>query len=675
MRYVLILLSCAALATDRYVATTGTDSGTCSNIAAPCLTLEYADNQSSAGDTIYVRGGTYTTASATFVTPSVAATASARVTIRAYPGEVVIFDCQNASGRRFANFTVAGIGYYTFAGFSVVNVNSAYGPFLIQGTHPGIEIKGVRTSSAGFGIIINPLASSGGLRILGSYLVNGVSTGFDCSSQSGSNNGDYTGCDDAILQDVVFSRTAGSGSDHVGMEGGRRVLFSRVVVESPTVANDCMDVKANEIVLEDVSVMGCTVKGATAWGYNRYRNVKTNGTTWVMSEYSSRDVDDAVDDGGFIKITATYSPYGGQVPIPGHRVTIADVLGCTGANGTWTIKDAVSKNVFRIMGDDGSGTACGGTHVYNASSSVRMAPPLDLQYGADVRYSTFAVAGGAAVNMLYNMPGSIPWGLYDSIISSPATSGSTGVCASSLGPIRNSNRNQYYTGRGQIYSTAFSGGRTCGSYDGNLLSTNEPASNYGNPNLDSTTFRATATSPVTLVNRGYYAGWNSVTPGETRQILRWRAPAATDTCTANLYSDSGFTTLVESINSPAGPRWREVVFGATTPLSPATTYWHWISCGYDAMSGSAATLATLSGTASASATLGPPQSAAQTQAALDYSTDGSSWTSGTATACSTGCTLTAASLDRGQVYYLRTRRLDGFGATLVTGQVRTEVVQ
>lgn len=674
---VLLLVSFAAVAANRYVSPTGTNSVDCTNILSPCATLEYAENLSSGGDVIYLRGGRYTTTDAVFLTPSVAATASARLTIRAYQGEHVVFDCENVSGRRFVNFTVAGIGYYTFANFSIANVHSSVGPFLIQGTHQGIEIKGVRASGAGFGITMNPFASTdGGLRILGSYIENGLSTGFDCSSQSGSNNGDYTGCNNVIIQDTVFSRTVGSGSDHVGMEAGSNILFSRVSVKTPTVANDCFDIKANNVVLEDVSVIGCTAKGATVWGYSKYRNVKTDGHSPIIGEYASRDVDGAVDDGGFIKITATYSPWGGQVPIPGHRVTISGVVGCTGANGTWIIKDAVSKDVFRIMGADGSGTSCGGTFSYDAAASVKLAPPLGGGYAADLRYTTFYLqGGGSAIEMVYNMTEALPWALHDSIAAALATSGSIGICASAIGPVRTSNRNQYYTGRGQAYATAFSGGGTCTSYDGNSLSTNEPASHYGHPNLDATTLRATATSPVTLVNRGYYSGWNSVASGETRQIVRWRAPAATDSCTVNLYSDSGFTNLVESINSPAGASWRDVVFGVTTPLSPATTYYHWISCGYDAMSGSGTTLSSLSGTTSVFRTLGPPQSVLQQKAALDYSVDNTSWTLGTPVSCSAGCTLTVTGLERGQVYYFRTRLLASDDSTLVTSFAKAEVVQ
>jgi len=46
-------------ATDRYVSTTGTDSGGCTNPSNPCRTINYAFDQTDSGDTIHIAAGEY----------------------------------------------------------------------------------------------------------------------------------------------------------------------------------------------------------------------------------------------------------------------------------------------------------------------------------------------------------------------------------------------------------------------------------------------------------------------------------------------------------------------------------------------------------------------------------------------------------------------------------------
>ena len=72
-----------------YIAPYGNDANPCS-VAAPCLTILSASARLLPGDTLLVRGGTYTGQGGYNWQSS--GTASAPVTIRAYPGEAPIFD-------------------------------------------------------------------------------------------------------------------------------------------------------------------------------------------------------------------------------------------------------------------------------------------------------------------------------------------------------------------------------------------------------------------------------------------------------------------------------------------------------------------------------------------------------------------------------------------------------
>lgn len=73
-----------------YVATTGNNSSGNGSIGAPWRTIQYGANQLSAGDTLYIRGGTYVEA----VKISRSGTSGSPITIKAYTGETVIIDGQ-----------------------------------------------------------------------------------------------------------------------------------------------------------------------------------------------------------------------------------------------------------------------------------------------------------------------------------------------------------------------------------------------------------------------------------------------------------------------------------------------------------------------------------------------------------------------------------------------------
>src|SRR5262245_49133023 len=97
----------SAHATDYYVATTGSDSNP-GTMDAPFATLQKGVNVAVAGDTVYIRGGTYkiTTPanSGAGITFSKSGTSDTnRIKYWAYPGEVPVFD--------FSNMTISTTGY------------------------------------------------------------------------------------------------------------------------------------------------------------------------------------------------------------------------------------------------------------------------------------------------------------------------------------------------------------------------------------------------------------------------------------------------------------------------------------------------------------------------------------------------------------------------------------
>src|SRR5215471_7871636 len=97
----------SAHATEYYVATTGSDSNA-GTIDAPFATLQKGVNVAVAGDTVWIRGGTYMittpTNSGAGISFSKNGTSDTnRIKYWAYPGEVPVFN--------FSNMTISTTGY------------------------------------------------------------------------------------------------------------------------------------------------------------------------------------------------------------------------------------------------------------------------------------------------------------------------------------------------------------------------------------------------------------------------------------------------------------------------------------------------------------------------------------------------------------------------------------
>jgi hypothetical protein len=97
MKYFQIVLGLlpTALAASIYVSTTGSSSGS-GSITSPLNSIQSAVNLAKPGDTIYLRGGTYSPTSNIQITKS--GTASQPYALRAYQGEKVIIDGEALPG-------------------------------------------------------------------------------------------------------------------------------------------------------------------------------------------------------------------------------------------------------------------------------------------------------------------------------------------------------------------------------------------------------------------------------------------------------------------------------------------------------------------------------------------------------------------------------------------------
>jgi hypothetical protein len=133
VRGVLHLFDAGPETATYYVATNGNDlaSGTSTN--APFATLAKAVSVATAGNLIYVRGGTYVTTAK--ISLSGSGTAAQPIRIRAYPGERPILDFSSVGGTSLDAIGLTG-SYWQLCGLEVVGA-----------PHNGIKIQGHNTTN------------------------------------------------------------------------------------------------------------------------------------------------------------------------------------------------------------------------------------------------------------------------------------------------------------------------------------------------------------------------------------------------------------------------------------------------------------------------------------------------------------------------------------------------
>ena len=132
----LLLAMPTASAASIYVSPTGSDTAA-GSLEAPFKTIQFAVDRAVAGDTVYLRGGTY--AQTTNIQIKKSGTASKQYTLRAYQSEVPIVDGEAlpstpaAVGGSVPNadrgiLHVQGASYWNFVGITLIN--GAYGVYV-----------------------------------------------------------------------------------------------------------------------------------------------------------------------------------------------------------------------------------------------------------------------------------------------------------------------------------------------------------------------------------------------------------------------------------------------------------------------------------------------------------------------------------------------------------------
>jgi hypothetical protein len=123
------LLLAAAQATEYYVSPNGSDANA-GTADLPWLTIQKAADTLAAGDTVYIKAGTYKEQ----VQPRNSGTDAQYITYSAYQNDVVILDGENtrppSADRWGALFYIPGLSYIKVRGLRAIN--STYAGFLAE---------------------------------------------------------------------------------------------------------------------------------------------------------------------------------------------------------------------------------------------------------------------------------------------------------------------------------------------------------------------------------------------------------------------------------------------------------------------------------------------------------------------------------------------------------------
>lgn len=258
-----------------FVSNSGSDTTGDGTIGNPLKTVLKAFQTMTAGDTMMIRAGRYTSAANTVRSPidTVGCTAVAPCTIRSFPGEVVIFDATGMAGTDQVFFSTKigsisttpyayqddpRVSHWRFAGLRFENFQRPV--FWFSSQNDDYEFRSIRIHGAnGFN-----LSNVNGLKIFGSHIeVSGIGYSwtqgfaFSCSPVIPSPTSlpwsgmsqyvtqtimkttpkwsaiDYYGCKNGVVQDSVFIKDYSNAADTFGVEEGRDWLVERVKLIAP----------------------------------------------------------------------------------------------------------------------------------------------------------------------------------------------------------------------------------------------------------------------------------------------------------------------------------------------------------------------------------------------------------------------------------------------------------
>lgn len=226
----LLMVSAALKATEYYVATNGNDSNP-GTISQPWLTWQKGFSTLSAGDILYIRGGTYTgmygSGHGVYIS-SRDGSSSRKITVMAYPGEKPVLDCSSLSSSAGVNFGILlrNCDYWHIEGLTLTSVReyknlskSAGGSPVAGwelGTCTNITIERCVVTDCGNGFSLNGIVNN--IKYINCdaysnydyYDNGGLANGFN-GNVRGSSSISYEGCRAWANSDDGWDNFGGSG--------------------------------------------------------------------------------------------------------------------------------------------------------------------------------------------------------------------------------------------------------------------------------------------------------------------------------------------------------------------------------------------------------------------------------------------------------------------------------